>query len=71
MLQNAGHNARNLASGCAHCAHNPVFVTMHCLGSLFGLLFTSTIHRVKKKYKNFKNFLEYGLIYKIFTLHLL
>ena len=34
-------------------------------------LFTSTVHRVKKKYKIFKNFLVHDLIYGIFTLQLL
>ena len=60
-----GHCAQcacDLVSGCVHCAPNPVFVTVHCLGSLFGhcswTLFMNTVHRVKKKkeYKNFKNF---------------
>ena len=31
----------------------------------------NTIHRVKKKYKKFKNFLRGDLIYEIFILHLL
>ena len=29
------------------------------------------VHRVKKEYKNFKNFLGGDLIYEIFILHLL
>ena len=60
---------------CAQCTQ-PSFVTVHCLGLLFGhyswTLFKSTVHRVKKKkYKNFKNFLGGDLIYEIFILHLL
>ena len=31
----------------------------------------STVHREKKEYKIFKNFLVYDLIYKIFILKLL
>ena len=53
----------------------PSFVTVHYLGSLFGhcswTLFKNTVHRVKKKYKNFKNFLGGDLIYEIFILNLL
>ena len=45
--------ARDLVSGCAYCAPNLVFVTVHCLGSLFGhcswILFMNTVHRVNKK----------------------
>ena len=59
---------------CAQCTQ-PSFDSVHCLHSLFGhcswTLFTSTVHRVKKKNKNFKNFLVYDLIYKIFILKLL
>ena len=60
---------------CALCTQ-PSFVTVHCLGSLFGYcswtLFMSTVHRVKKKeYKNFKNFLVYDLKNEIFILKLL
>ena len=31
----------------------------------------NTVHRIKKKYKNFKKFLGGDLIYEIFILHLL
>ena len=53
--------ARDLGSGCVHCAPNPVFVTVHCLGSLFGhcswTLFKNPVHRVKKNTKFLKIFL--------------
>ena len=62
---------------CALCTQ-PSFVTVHCLGSLFGYcswtLFMSTVHRVKKKkkeYKIFKNCLVYDLKYELFILKLL
>ena len=54
---------------CALCTQ-PSFDSVHCLQSLFGSLFMKTVHRVKKKYKNFKNFLVYVLIYEIFILKL-
>ena len=52
-----------------------VHPTRFCDSALFKVtvwtLFTNTVHRVKKKYKNFKNFLGGDLIYEIFILHLL
>ena len=75
-----GHCARSVRARpgfwvCAPCTQ-PSFVTVHCLGSLFGhcswTLFKNTVHRVKKKkYKIFKNFIGGDLIHEIFILHLL
>ena len=71
---------RDLGSGCAHCTPNPVLtqctVCSHCLGNCSWTLFMNTVHRdlqkkKKKKYKIFKNFLVYDLIYVIFILKLL
>ena len=67
--------ARDMGSGCAHCAPYPVLiqctVCSHCLGNCSWTLFMNTVHRDKKKYKNFKKFLVYDLIYGIFILCLL
>ena len=54
--------ARDLGSGCAHCAPDPILDSMHCSGhcldTVSWTLFMSTVHRVKKKStKNFKIFL--------------
>ena len=81
----ARSSTHDMGTECAVCVRpgfwvctlytQPSFVTVHCLGSLFGhcsrTLFKSTVHRVKKKYKNFKIFLGGDLIYEIFILHLL
>ena len=55
---------------CALCTQ-PSFVTVHCLGVTIWTLFKNTVHRVKKKYKIFKNFIGGDLIYEIFILRLL
>ena len=66
----AGSSAHDMGSARAVCARpgfwvcalctQPSFVTVHCLGSLFGhcswTLFKSTVHRVKKK--RVQNFLK-------------
>ena len=63
----AGSSAHDMGSARAVCARpgfwvcalctQPSFVTVHCLGSLFGhcswTLFKSTVHRVKKRVQNF------------------
>ena len=81
----ARSSAHDLGTACAVCARpgfwvcalctQPSFVTVHYLESLFEYyswtLFKSTVHRVKKNYKNFKIFLGGDLIYEIFILHLL
>ena len=74
-----GHCARCVRAtwvvGCAHCAPNPVLIQCivysNCLDHCSWTLFMKTVHRVKKEYKNFKNFLACDLIYEIFILCLL
>ena len=65
----------DLGSGCAHCAPNLVLIQCivysHCLDHCSWTLFMKTVHMVKKKYKNFKNFLVCDLICGIFILQLL
>ena len=45
--------ARDLGSGYAHCAPNPVLVTGHCSGHCL-----NTVHRVFKKKKKSTKFLN-------------
>ena len=60
-----------------HTVHTTQFCDNALYRSLFGSLFMDTVHEhcsqgfKKKEYKNFKNFIVYDLIYKIFILKLL
>ena len=63
-----------LRTPCERSAHDLTWCSaLFCL--LFRVtvwtLFMSTVHRVKKKYTIFKNFLVYDLKYKLFILKLL
>ena len=74
-------SAHNLGTARAMCARpgfwvcvmctQPSFVTVHCLGSLFGHCSWTLFTGLKKKYKIFKICLVYDLKYKIFILKLL
>ena len=54
--------ARDLGSGCAHCAPNPVLtqctVCSHCLGNCSWTLFMNTVHRDLQKKKRIQSFLK-------------